>query len=240
MPESFSDGSGFGPNVDGFVLPKSPIEMFRTGDVNAVPLLIGTTTDEFSTMAQTILTKVPANDADMKAQLTPRFGAQSDLIMSKYPAASYRSPSDAVIHVWSDSAIVCPVRILTRAVAAEQPGRVWRFVFAHAYASPEIHVLGAGHGLELPLLFRDLPEKFQMNSDELDLAKSFTDMVERFVWTGNPNGGKISWPAFDNETSSYLELDTPPSIKQNVRATECDFWEAQWNKPSGPEVTWKK
>ncbi len=228
MPEIYSRGDGFAPSVDGYVLPELPIEMFRSKKAGPVPVLIGTTADEFSTMAQTILTKVPVDENDMRDNLTPRFGAANvDAILAQYPIASYSSAGDALIHVWSDAGIVCPVQALSRVIAAAEPGHVWRFVFAHHYDAPSLRTLGAGHGLELPLLFRNLAGKFTMNAAELDLANSFTAAVASFIRTGNPNAGDVSWPAFDAETRAYFELETPPSTVHDVRDTQCNFWDGQ-------------
>jgi para-nitrobenzyl esterase len=41
----------FGPVVDGWVLPKSPAEVFAAGEESAIPLLFGTTTKEFESNA---------------------------------------------------------------------------------------------------------------------------------------------------------------------------------------------
>jgi para-nitrobenzyl esterase len=227
MPEVFVDGDGFGPNVDGTLLPATPIELYRARRTRPVPILIGTTADEFSTMAHTILKKAPTNDAELKAALPPALRPIGDAIAARYPASGYASPTDALIHVWSDAAIVCPVRTLTRAIAAAEPGQVHRFVFAHTYAAAELRPLGAGHGLELPLLFRDLPGKFRFTTEESALADAFTASIAAFVRTGDPNVASLSWPAYDAASDSYLELETPPSIKHGLRAELCDFWDAQ-------------
>jgi para-nitrobenzyl esterase len=225
MPEAFSAGDGYAPNVDGVILPAPPLELFRAKKTNDVPIIIGTTTDEFSTMAHTILKKAPGSDLDMKAALPSAFRPAADAIFAHYSAGSHPSPADAIVHVWSDATIVCPVRALVRAIAAAQPGRVWRFVFSHTYAAPEVHALGAGHGLELPLLFRDLPNTFRFTPDETALANTFTQAIARFVHTGDPNGAGLAWPAYDAGSDSYVELDTPPSQKRGIRTEQCDFWE---------------
>jgi carboxylesterase type B len=150
------------------------------------------------------------------------------VLLEHYPQDAYPSRTQLLTDVWSDASLVCPTRALACAIAPLEPGKVWRFVFAHAYEAPSLHALGAGHGLELPLLFRNLWPGFQMSQAETTLGDAFTQALSRFVHGGDPGSLALPWLPYDASSDSYLELDTPSSQKRGLRTPQCDFWESVW------------
>jgi para-nitrobenzyl esterase len=227
LPEEYLSGDGFAPSVDGKVLADAPLHLFREHRATPLPVLIGTTSNEFSTMAHTIVTKPIETDAELERALRNGRGSPESarMILSAYPLADYPSRTALLISVWSDAAIVCPTRALARAVAALEPGQAWRFVYAHAYAAPTLHALGAGHGLELPLVFRNLPPSFALTPEETTLGDDLADALGRFVADGNPASASLPWSPYDPALDSYLEVESPPAEKKGLRTSQCDFWE---------------
>jgi para-nitrobenzyl esterase len=230
VPEAFAGGRAYAPFVDGDLLEATPLALFRRGRASRVPMIVGTTSNEFSTMMHAVLKKPIETDAELEEAIRSRRGARVEprAVLERYPPSAYRSRTDLLTAVWSDAGLVCPARLLARAAASREPGNVWRFVFSHTYETPALHALGAGHGLELPLLFRNLWGDVRFSDAETALGDAFTDAVARFVRGEDPSAEGLRWAPYDASRDSYLELDTPPVEKQGVRVPECDFWEAAW------------
>jgi para-nitrobenzyl esterase len=227
LPEAFAEGNGYAPFVDGALLPATPIQLLRTGRAAPVPMIVGTTSNEFSTMMHTILKKPVETDAQLEEAIGKKPGTPgARVVLEHYPLAAYPSRAQLLTDVWSDANLVCPTRRLARAVASLEPGKLWRFVYSHAYEAPSLHALGAGHGLELPLLFRNLWLDFAMGATETTLGDAFTAAIARFVHVGDPGSEGLAWSPYDAAADSYLDVDTTPSEKHGIRTAECDFWDA--------------
>jgi para-nitrobenzyl esterase len=140
---------------------------------------------------------------------------------------AHPSPEDALVQLRSDTAFVCPSRALARAAAAQDPGHVYRFVYAHVYAAPErLRKLGAGHGMDLPFVFHNLSGEHVWSAPEAALGDQVAAAWSRFAASGDPNGpGLPAWPAYDPAKDDYLELDTPPAVKAGARTAQCDVWD---------------
>jgi para-nitrobenzyl esterase len=229
LPEAFSEGNGYAPFVDGELLAEPPTQMFRSGRAaSPIPMIVGTTANEFSTMVHTIVKKPIETDDDLEHAIASRPGTTlaTRSVLERYPLSAYPSRTQLITAIWSDVALVCPARRLARAVSSLEPGKVWRFVYSHTYDAPSVHALGAGHGLELPLLFRNLWADFRISASEAALGDAFTDAIARFVRSGDPASDGFPWTPYDGASDSYLDIDTTPEQKHGIRTAECDFWDA--------------
>jgi para-nitrobenzyl esterase len=229
LPEAFAEGNGYAPFVDGTLLSATPTQLFRGGRVAPVPMIVGTTSNEFSTMMHTVLQRPLETDADLEEAIArKRIPVGAGEVLAHYPLSAYPSRAQLLTDVWSDANVVCPTRALARAVASLEPGKVWRFVYTHAYEAPALHALGAGHGLELPLLFRNLWPELELSPSETQLGDKFTAAIGRFTRDGDPSSQDLHWSPYDASWDSFLDLDTSPSERRGIRSAECDFWEAAW------------
>jgi carboxylesterase type B len=89
-----------------------------------------------------------------------------------------------------------------------------------------ISAFGAGHGLELLVLFHDHPDLWQPTESELRLSQTMMDAWRGLADTGTVTGAVADWPSYDPATDSHLVLDTPISVGAGVRTDTCDFWDA--------------
>src|SRR5262249_1884479 len=130
LPESYAGGGHkFGPIIDGVVLPKKPLETVEDGTHAPIPLIVGTTSNEFSTMVHNSLDGPPTTEAEYAALLGKRFPYVAKQLLAKYPAANFASPLAAYTAVWSAAAFTCPSEWLTSAAASRGP--TYRFIFDH-------------------------------------------------------------------------------------------------------------
>src|SRR5262249_23190533 len=157
VPRSFAaNGVMYGPVIDGWVLPKKPIELVESGAHSHVPLIVATTSNEFSTMVSNYVDGPLSTADDYAAMLHRRFPAVADRLLAHYPASDFTTPLAAYPTLWSASAFACQSDWLADAAASHQREPVYRFVFAHAYSGKLEH-FGAGHGMDLYMIFRNTP-----------------------------------------------------------------------------------
>jgi para-nitrobenzyl esterase len=228
VPPVFDGGFAFGPTVDGWVLPGRPIDLVRQGRGSRVPLILGVTANEFSTMVQDSPTErnlAITSAAEYRLHLRRLLGpGLAELVLARYPLADYESPLAALIAIRSDSSFVCPTRRFARAAATFAPVR--RFVFSHTCESSLLARYGAGHGLDLPFVFGNFV--FGPPSDrERALSETMVRYWARFATRGDPNGaGDPEWALTDPATDPYLSLQEPVIAGRAFRASQCDFWDA--------------
>ena len=217
----------WGASVDGDVLPTDPLTAIRAGQHNHLPLVIGNTTNEFSTLIAHFLAAPITTDADYRAQLARFFGAANvDAVAARYPSASFPTPQQALIAATSDAEMVCPSRVIARAAVASQTEPVRRYMFAHTYESGPERVFGAGHALDLPFEFGNLGMTgFAASPGERALADAIIGYWTRFAATGDPNGAGIAWQAYD-ATDPAIVLDDTIAVQTGVQTAQCDFWDS--------------
>ncbi len=215
----------WGPVLDGDVLPVTPAMAILAGQHARVPLIIGTTADEYTTLMHAFQDAPLVTVDDYRSELTRRFAHRAPDVLARYPAADYPTPQDALIAVLSDAVMTCPTREIARAFRRSQMEPVRRYVFAHRYLSGPFAPLGAGHALELPFVFHNLEiTGFTPTAEERALADAMVGYWVRFAATGDPNGGgAVAWPVHD-ASDTTLVLDSPVRVTDHVRAAHCDFW----------------
>ena len=221
-----SSGQLFGPNVDGFVLTASPIDVIEAGQHNRVPFAIGANADETGQAAPAV-----ATPEAYQALVLQQFGALlGALVLAQYPVTAFTSPRAAYVAVTTDARFVCTARRVARAVAANQPEPVYRYHFTHPLdnAGAIFKAYGAYHGLELFFVFRSLTEvgSYVPSAAELALADAMGRYWNRFGAAGDPNGGAdVVWPRYDGARDTYLRLDSTTAAGEGVRTAACDFWD---------------
>jgi para-nitrobenzyl esterase len=211
-------------NVDGYVLPKAPLEAIAAGEHNAVPLVVGANSEETGRFVEKM------SEEEYVAQVNATFGELAGPILAAYPSASYPSPRAAYVAITSDVKFICPARTIARTAAASQSAPVRRYFFTHALenAGAVGKALGATHGLELAFVFHHLTVQGYVPSDEEEaLALAMGGYWARLGATGDPNGeGAVSWPVYESVADTFLGLDVPIAAGAGIRTPECDFWDA--------------
>ncbi len=216
-------GIKFGPNVDGYVLLGSPIDVIADRKHNPVPFVAGANAEETARFTPMVPTAMAYEEF-----LRASFPAIADQILQLYPAASFPTPRKALTAVTTDARFVCPSRRIARTVRAAQSEPVFRYFFTHALDSTPASALGAWHGLELAWVFNHLDiANYVPSSAEKKLSTDIMGYWSRLGKAGNPNGGgAFEWPTYDATTDSHLVLDNTISAGTMLRTARCDFWDS--------------
>jgi para-nitrobenzyl esterase len=211
----------YGPNVDGYVLTDSPLNVMRAGRHNNVPIIIGTNKNE----GTIFITNIPLGSEAAYRNAVRRFFPPtiSAQVLARYPASDYDSPRDALDAIISDVAFICPAR-LTSGVLAANRSRVYVYHFTHTMNSLFLRSFGAFHGLELMFIF-DTFGIFRTTANEEALSDSIQTYWTNFAKNGDPNGGGLAaWPVYTSEGDKHLNLDVSINTGTALRKEYCDFW----------------
>jgi para-nitrobenzyl esterase len=186
------------PTIDGAVLPKQWLDMFRSGDFHAVPTMIGGTRLETNLMLAILENQLqrPLNQADIDG-FRKRMASVIGLVDRAYPASEFLSEKDRLSHILSDSAFAAGENRDRIALAKRAPVYAYEFCDVN---SPESHVkaqfssIGCGHDSDLAYIFQwDDFEGRQpsFSAEQWVLAKRLGHYWGNFAATGDPNGAGI-------------------------------------------------
>ena len=211
---------GWGPHVDGQLLPKTTLDALEAGEVG-IPLVVGNNADETAKD-----TPAGLSEAQYVALINATFSILAPQVLAAYPVADYADPSDAWTHLTSDVKFVCNAR--RSAVASASGGQpTWRYVFSYSgYTVVGNAPASAFHGLELVYLFGNWAAvefgNFEYQPNTNDLIMRDTMMVnwalfaETHMFAGEP---------YDPATDAWIQLDTSGAGGTGYRAAQCDFWD---------------
>jgi para-nitrobenzyl esterase len=213
-----------GPDIDGWVIQRSPAEIFAAGQESAIPMIIGTTSREFP---------LTASPDELRKMIQTVFGNFASRAMPLYGLADngqgttdalYGSAAD---QWFGDLVFRCPVT--TQAAwhqAAKRP--TYEYEFAHAIPGQEAQ--GAEHSTDLPYVFGYYPKTGNISGKFGETDYKLADLIETY-WTnfarnGNPNGGALpNWPQFSN-TQTYIKFTQvgPVTNSKGLRQPQCDLY----------------
>lgn len=207
---------------DGVLLPRQPAEAFAQGAFHRVPVVVGSTGDEGSIF---VIGDPGAQDWTALETRVRFWGlaagiADRDALVALYGPASYPDPEAAYAAFVGDTAFVCPGRALARTLSDFVPTRLYSFERTPGF----LPLYGAYHGAELHYIFGTLPWYAGPND------RGLADTMQQ-IWAWFARGTLVGpWPTVETgagQGGTWARLDVPPSVTTGVRATQCDFLEAQ-------------
>jgi para-nitrobenzyl esterase len=213
-----SIGPANGVEVDGWVLPRPPAEVFATGREHRVPLLAGNNSRERTPPRTTPEELTKAIEA-MYGPLAPRASALYR------PDTQDPLYGDTAAQWVVDTMYRCPVVAeLSWHAAAGNPA--WEYQFDRA--APGREALGAVHGTEVPYVFGTLDAKYQ--AVDRAISGAIQEYWTNFAKTGDPNGAKLPasppvWPRFSDPARAFLEFTSEgPVAAEGLRQSFCGLY----------------
>lgn len=202
----------FGPDVDGWILPATPREIFAAGKQNDVPLLTGWNADE-----GILFDGLPPHKDTLEALLEKRFGDKAQAAEQFYPLSS-DDQSRALFA--GDNVIAQPT--WAWAVAQKRTGHAPVFLYRFDQVPPippdwfgpdwAGKYVGAFHSGEIPYIF-DHPEimpGWQATDADRKVADVMSSAWVAFATTGDPNGfGVPHWTPYDPDGSAERMIFGP-------------------------------
>ena len=210
----------FAPVVDGEVLPDAPWRALADGAASGVELVVGHTRDEYRLFMV------------VKGQLGEITPEQTDAalhVLAPDPGA-YRAAHPAVgperlyelLH--SDRLFRMPSLCLAEAHRPHGPTHLYELT----WNAPGMGggVLGACHGLGLPLTFGNLTAgaaEFLIGHEPPPEAAELSTRV-RAAWTAFAATGDPGWPAYDPRGRHTWIIDTEPAVRPYPEETSRRLW----------------
>jgi para-nitrobenzyl esterase len=211
-------GGAWGPIHDGWVLPDPPGIAFSEGRQHDVPLVIGSTADEFTGLAF-YLPRVESTVAGYN-RWTESFRGVASALREVYPVNRDQDVRPALIQIYTDIAFTCESRTAARRMGG---------VASDAYLYQLTRVLegagelGAFHGSDIPYVFDTQVEWVPQLDVDRELTSAMMDYWVEFARTGNPNGeGRPGWPVYQEGTAEHLSFGDEIVVGRNLRAAKCD------------------
>jgi len=213
----------FHPTIDGAVLPGHPLSLARAGGTARVPLLIGTTDNEWGYFDAAI-PEDAFTDAMVYERARALVGRASDAqaILAAYrlnmerrgEPVTNRALAAAMV---SDFHFRAPAEQLARANAG--------------HGNPTFHYeiswpLGAAvHGDCLPLLFGTHPAASE-DTDAARMSRLVQDAWVAFARSGNPSTAALgSWPSYRTDDRATMILAPEPGAVRDHRRAEMALWD---------------
>jgi len=215
------------PTIDAAVLPEAIFSAFYHGRIHKVPVLQGTTQDEYRLfVALRELQGFPTNAQTYESNIVAMLGFQPEtanaMVNHFYTTAEYETEAFALAELGTDVVFACRSRSMAHYIAAHAPVYVYEFddKTAPQDVLPEVSFpYGAYHGSEVQYLFDSFDNGSSLNANQKVLADLMRTYWTQFAKTGNPNGGNAPvWPQYrDMEQATdpngepiYMELDQTP------------------------------
>ena len=229
-----SCGLSFMPVVDGDVLPRRPIEAIADGAGSSVPLLMGTTTEEFRLFVVTtplVGWNLPIlYDKHLKAYSVP---ADSWDEYKKGDTNAY--PRDAAVGVACALLTDRMFRIPTyrvaeaRATADAAPTHLYEFGWRSPVTPNNLNVkIGACHSVGLPFIWDTLALPDSQKLTGPNPPQSLATALHQ-TWADFAKTGQVSWAAYDTTTRSVMTYarnnTTTHQVVEDPRTSEREWWD---------------
>jgi para-nitrobenzyl esterase len=201
-----SNGTGanvsrFWPIVDGYFLTISPRVVFAAGEQNTHSIIVGSTSNEGSTL-------IPAavNAAEFRSRVEKYYGSRAAEYFKLYPIESdqdaWLAEANGIRDVMADTALVIG-RLQTKT-----DDKTYIYYFDRHPPGQDSEHYGAFHSSDLVYVFNELSAvKWPWTDTDRTLADAMSSYWVNFATTGDPNGGSLPvWPAFGTTPNRGLEL----------------------------------
>ncbi|HEX7891092.1 MAG TPA: carboxylesterase family protein [Ramlibacter sp.] len=212
------------PIRDGWLLPEDERPAFRTGRMNAMPLIVGSNSDE-----GTLLTKTwPADTlAAYRQQVDTNFGPAAAEAMALYPARGDADARAAVAAMFADTQFNYGTRLLAQCMARLEP-RTFKYLFERRRPNQQG---GPHHGEEVTHAFGNYDRAPPGETARFDAVDEALSATMRKAWvafaaSGDPNtSGVPRWEAYRPGDDNHLSLCDTVRPGANWRQAQLDFLE---------------
>jgi para-nitrobenzyl esterase len=201
------------------------------GSAAGVPLVTGTTRDEWNLFHIRARATGPLDDAQARRRLARIVGADrvADVLDTYRTARPAADPDDLVCAVMTDRVFRMPAVRLAEAQHRHAP-RVSMYRFDYP-SSAFGGVLGACHAVEIPFVFGNLDgggiELFLggIDGDARRLSGRCTRAWLGVARDGTPEHDDLAWPAYDLDRRATCRLDRTPEVVEDPDAELRALWD---------------
>jgi para-nitrobenzyl esterase len=232
-----SGPGGFGPVVDGAVLPAHPFDPEAPGISHEKPLMVGWNEDEFTFFAweRKDASAFNLDFAGLEDKLAAQYGTDAKLILETYrramPAAA---PTDIFVAIASITMMGVGSVEIAEKKAAQNGAPVYLYHFGY---KSEVKVpgtdypLGTPHAMDITFKFdNETPangpgELSGSRPERFIAAHQMAELWTTFARTGKPAARNVpEWPAYNLAARPALRIDTQCEVINNRYREELAMW----------------
>ncbi|MEU2334755.1 carboxylesterase family protein [Streptomyces sp. NPDC006654] len=230
-----SCGLAFMPVVDGDVLPRRPIDAIADGAGSNVPLLMGTTTEEFRLfIVTTVLVgwNLPVlYDKHLKAYSVPA-GSWDEYKKGGTSAYPRDAASGVACALLSDRMFRIPTYRIAeaRATDAAAPTHLYEFGWRSPVTPNNLQVkIGACHSVDLPFAWDTLALPDSQKLTGPNPPQALATALHQ-AWADFAKTGQVSWDAYDTTKRPVMTYArnnnaTTNQVVEDPRESEREWWD---------------
>jgi para-nitrobenzyl esterase len=228
--------------IDGYFLPKSPVDIFEAGEQAHVPVLVGWNSAEVPYQAFTGGdTPTPENYAKKVKQ---QFGADSSTVLELYPGTTQDEVIKSATALASDRFIAYATWKWTDLQAKTSGKPVYRYLFSTP-RPPMVNpipntsklppgMVGASHASEIEFALGNLAydKVFAWTPDDYKASSTMENYFANFIKTGNPNGGGLpKWKPNNNGSKvMFMDIDVDSKLHSETERARYLFLDKLYTK----------
>ncbi len=213
------------PNVDGWVLPRQPAEIYRSGEQADVPVLVGSNRDEATSLMGRML---PSTRSAVEFLVRSQFAEVADEFLETYPMATDDDARRAFIDAFSDRIFAWQMKTWAQ-LSETVPSPAYLYFFTHAPPHPEKEFYGAYHAAEIAYAFDNLDKlDYEYAEEDHALADAMSDYWVAFAASGDPgsSGSDLpAWPKYEKETARHLEFGSTIEAGSRLHERRMELWD---------------
>jgi para-nitrobenzyl esterase len=207
------------PVIDGELVPDVPLTRIAQGSAAGIPLLIGTTRDEFRLFL--VPTGVAASVTwQALPSLAARYGWPARAVETYAANRPGASAGDVACAILTDAAFRAPS---ARLAAAQHAAGGTVHAYEFGWSTP-VQSLGACHALELAFVFDTLAEGAPMVGDTA--PQHLADEMHR-AWVAFGRDGAPGWRPWTPDERAVMVFDVASETTLAPRDAELALWDGQ-------------
>jgi len=238
---------GFGPVVDGKILPRHPFEPDAPAISKDKPLMVGYNRDEtvffFNQQRNTEVFNL--TEAALKDRLGKEFEGKAEAVYDAYHTSRPdASPSDLYIAITTARMIALGAMTIAERKSAQHGAPAYMYVFKHenpALIPGTQHKMGTPHAMEITYKFYNVPQPGQQSGnggpqggglmgisrpESVKAAHNMAELWSTFARTGKPSAkDQPQWPPYNAGTRATMEIDAECKVVNDPHPLERKLWE---------------
>jgi para-nitrobenzyl esterase len=236
------NAGGFGPVVDGVVLPQHPFDPVAPEISKNKPLLVGWNEDEHTFFAweRKDTESFKIDFEGLKKKLEPRYGENTDKLIETYRKANPKASAPDIFVAISSIAMM-GLGSVTIAERKVKQGGAPVYLYNFGYKSEKKipgtdYAMGTPHAMDISFKFNnEIPprdgsapkESFfgGNNPDRFVASHHFAELWTTFAKTGKPAAKDVpDWPAYNLQDRPTMRIDTKCEVINDRFAQELATW----------------
>jgi para-nitrobenzyl esterase len=239
----------FASTIDGYVLPKFPVEIFAAGEQARVPLLVGWNSEESN--ARAILAANEPTPENLENALRNIYADRAEEASKLYSGRTAEQVRQAATDLASDRFIAYSTWKWSDLHGKTGGKPVYRYLYAHPRPAPNVvtgstasggeapatrpRPLGAVHSAEIEYAMGNLATNpvYAWTPDDYKISEVMQAFFANFIKTGNPNAsGLPPWPAANSGAASQvMRLDVDSRAEPDTTRERYVFLDTLYAKP---------